>query len=157
MTEQLEITKTLQAQLDDARNQLDEAKHSNKELADRLRDADEAIKTAHNRTEGQHGMEAESQEIMMLRQAKEESASALRILHREKDELEAKLRDAEGHIMQAGGGEHKDPLRSPKDLNRREDDLPSKLSEANKHIHDLQVQGVQLAQAKIFLEEIRNL
>ena len=152
LTEQLEITKTLQAQLDDARNQLDEAKHSNKELADRLRDADEAIKTAHNRTEGQHGMEAESQEIMMLRQAKEESASALRILHREKDELEAKLRDAEGQIMQAGG-EHKDPLRSPKDLNRREDDLPSKLSEANKHIHDLQVQGVQLAQAKIFLEE----
>lgn len=105
-----------------------------------------------------------------MQRAKDESARMVGKLSQSNEELEARLRQAEGRHQKACEDKdealrrlhqvetelHKsqnDDEDRQNDENREEESEDKKFSEANKQIHDLQVQGVQLAQAKVYLEE----
>jgi hypothetical protein len=71
----------------------------------------------------------------------------------EKEEALQRMRDAESHLLKSSGEVIQDLAARLQEERTEKEAASTKFREANQQIHDLQVQGVQLAQAKIFLEE----
>jgi len=71
----------------------------------------------------------------------------------EKEEALQRMRDAESHLLKSSGEVIQDLAARLQEERSEKEAASTKSREANQQIHDLQVQGVQLAQAKIFLEE----
>jgi hypothetical protein len=146
------MANTMQEQIDDSIKQLNSAQASNEELASRLVDADAVLKNAQDKAEAHHNLKEDLKEMNVLRQAKEDSDLMLEKVRRRNEELEAHIRESEAQVIKIAGvlTEYQ---RKVGDSIAREEEMTRQLSQANTQIHDLQVQGAQLARAKIFLEE----
>ena len=101
----------------------------------------------------QAGIEKLKVQLAQERSETEDLIAKMSKVTHEKEEALQRMRDAESHVLRSSGEIMNDLAVRLQEERTEKEAANTKFREANQQIHNLQVQGVQLAQAKIFLEE----